>query len=1482
MGEWRPDGRGRRPGPRMETLGLAAWLAVILLLVGSWTTAPAASAQVAVDSAGDLRALFDPGYILQDRNRDGHPDFVYARVILPDDAGSAQVAAVSNLAARLTFESYGSGLDLLAGDDPGVVREGVPVVVVDRAHRMLATAGVDPRRALADLAPGEGAVQWLPPTDDLPGGGVWVAGADDTGLLAAADYLAGRYPALWVPDGVSYRTLGDTLTAYLAGPADAAEPPVRLTLRRAVVSAHRSGVARVQGVVEAATPQEVERLRRLLLKEEDGVAALVPDGLHRLELGLVGPEDTDEVHRFAPERSWREEGIQSWQPRSVSPFQLHELYTLQGIYRDTQQDLIPDRTEAHISLAGSEGAHGAARMAQRIALETAGLRLPLVRAAGRDDPTEELGFPLLYGVDHFTTTRLREEGRLGTPADDDVGPGQGFVEMVTRAVDDRPALVVSGSDEAGLEAAADVVARRLPYLRDDDPAPARGSFELAEVATEVRRFFQARSSVGQVALAVRKVEEWLDRLEAGERPGILPSDAPWPPGPPRAEADDAAGDGAIPPLAQLRLEVAADSIPPGLAPYLEELLARRLPDVPSQVALEATGFGVGDTILDRSMEFEWEVDRARELLAEEGYALLEGARSGRVELRVSEPPEVRRELATEIREELAARGLDPEGIDVVVLNAYKQGFSWIEDVVLPRLREALAGQEPGEIRIRYHHLEESDELPWQVIGSDTRWLQELFPVDAVLARELGVSDSLVVFEATREAEPTYRVLVTDSDGQVILEDTFSPAYVVEPYFHLYPDYERVRISTGQLVVEADGEERLTRRIRTDLERFWTAWQTQVLPLVRDYIMDLHRGEVSPGNAPFFDELRIDVRLSEPNHRIGIDEEVVSSLESVHNDLYFHTLAFLGHLGQHYGVGALNYAGRILPHIDPDGVGEGGSARVRLTGRSRAAPELVLRARTDAAGPRGPGEGRWRYPLSPLPTPEPALRGIRVRAGQEGVDRLLFQVAARDSVDRFQEYRGRASESAIDRNLLPISLLEGMVESTRRLHGAGVLGPALAFEDVGELAFHFVLEDDGEEEVRARTVLPVSDTPFPTTNPVLYAEGWEWDGEPMVQWETPIPPAESDSVMARLATFPEARVHLTGRSLLGREIHAADFLPAMEAPFLSQARLNALRPTVFLSGRQHANEVSSTSHLLRLGELLATDPEYRELLRKVNVVLHPVANPDGAQLAWEMQKQNPDFTLHAGYLGALGVDMTAGSGSDDPIYPEANVRPRIMEMWLPDIYLNLHGYPSHEWVQHFSGYAAWVRGRTVTSRTWWAPRGWFIPGFTWVDDPDHPEITQAQFAILDTMAAAITGEPEVQAMSERQYARYAKYGRQDVENFREHFHEGMLTYLSLRGRSVSGSGPSNPRINTFSATTEAPDETARGDWLELVSTAGLAHTSAMIRYLAIGEFEVERPVEAFQGAVERKVYRVRPVLPPEEEPGGESKEGSEGADGGPGR
>ena len=43
------------------------------------------------------------------------------------------------------------------------------------------------------------------------------------------------------------------------------------------------------------------------------------------------------------------------------------------------------------------------------------------------------------------------------------------------------------------------------------------------------------------------------------------------------------------------------------------------------------------------------------------------------------------------------------------------------------------------------------------------------------------------------------------------------------------------------------------------------------------------------------------------------------------------------------------------------------------------------------------------------------------------------------------------------------------------------------------------------------------------------------------------------------------------------------------------------------------------------------------------MIHPITNPDGAQLAYDLYKITPDYMLHAGYLGPLGVTLRDAMG-----------------------------------------------------------------------------------------------------------------------------------------------------------------------------------------------------------------------------------------------
>jgi hypothetical protein len=386
--------------------------------------------------------------------------------------------------------------------------------------------------------------------------------------------------------------------------------------------------------------------------------------------------------------------------------------------------------------------------------------------------------------------------------------------------------------------------------------------------------------------------------------------------------------------------------------------------------------------------------------------------------------------------------------------------------------------------------------------------------------------------------------------------------------------------------------------------------------------------------------------------------------------------------------------------------------------------------------------------------------------------------------------------------------------------------------------------------------------------------------PIVQWDEPIGPDENAAVLARLATYPGVTAYWMGRSYLGQNIWAADVMLPSPSVLRSRAKESTLKAVVVYSGRQHANEVSSTSHILKLGEQLVADPETRTMLKQVNVVLHPITNPDGAQLSMDLAGITPDNILHPGYHGALAADVANGQGETDPVYPESRTRRQLIEEWLPDAFLNPHGYPSHEWVQPFSEYTGWVQTREQANpgRAWWIPRGWFT-SLNYLRDPEHPYSMKTAYAIQDRIVQAERAVPGLLPLEERMNARYERFGqRWQPRNMYQPIVDGIRIYMSLKGnparpaggqgggqvQAAGGGGGISPDITWDSGYTEAPDETAHGDYLKLLASAGLAFDRVHLKYLAEGHLRITRTEREAQGGVQWRVERARPILPPGEQ------------------
>jgi len=114
-------------------------------------------------------------------------------------------------------------------------------------------------------------------------------------------------------------------------------------------------------------------------------------------------------------------------------------------------------------------------------------------------------------------------------------------------------------------------------------------------------------------------------------------------------------------------------------------------------------------------------------------------------------------------------------------------------------------------------------------------------------------------------------------------------------------------------------------------------------------------------------------------------------------------------------------------------------------------------------------------------------------------------------------------------------------------------------------------------------------------------------------------------------------------------------------------------------------------------------------------------------------------------------------------------------------------------------------------------------------------------------------------------------------------DGIRIYMSLKGAGGGGRGgaagagadagaggagtPGSGGVGGLSADitwdaayTEAPDETAHGDYMKLMASAGLAFDYVHLRYLAEGDLRVTRTERDAAGAVQWRVERARPILP----------------------
>ncbi|WP_155592913.1 M14 family metallopeptidase [Lysinibacillus cavernae] len=173
------------------------------------------------------------------------------------------------------------------------------------------------------------------------------------------------------------------------------------------------------------------------------------------------------------------------------------------------------------------------------------------------------------------------------------------------------------------------------------------------------------------------------------------------------------------------------------------------------------------------------------------------------------------------------------------------------------------------------------------------------------------------------------------------------------------------------------------------------------------------------------------------------------------------------------------------------------------------------------------------------------------------------------------------------------------------------------------------------------------------------------------------------LLARFKNYSEVKLNYGDISYKGNVIPFFEVTEPITSEYFSGLKKTDEKHTIVFEAGHHPNEVSSTPAVLELMEDMIC--HHPEILKKINIIIIPLSNPDGYEIMESLTKEHPKWKHHAARFNAVGLEF-AHVKFQKSVFGEANVLPLILKKWAPDIVIDDHGIPAREWVQPFAGYA----------------------------------------------------------------------------------------------------------------------------------------------------------------------------------------------------
>ncbi|WP_429959663.1 M14 family metallopeptidase [Enterococcus sp. AZ196] len=809
-------------------------------------------------------------------------------------------------------------------------------------------------------------------------------------------------------------------------------------------------------------------------------------------------------------------------------------------------------------------------------------------------------------------------------------------------------------------------------------------------------------------------------------------------------------------------------------------------------------------VYQQEFDLTWEVDEFLKLLSS-AYSEIKAGDQVEITGVLSENPLVREELTQKIQAELAAR--KAEGT-VELVCAHKQGYSWINDILLPKLKS----QKIKKITIAFKPFLPAGVTEWtdesgatptynNVDGHDSdkwndlpiRYLQELYPIQDNLMTAFDLSADQVEFVTYSGSEDlTYEVSVqTDRE---VKKWSYLASYSERPYLSAYPGMGKVHPPTGRVQVKVNGVRCLEETFATDVEKIWRAYQDEVLPECRAWIEE--QGELTQAQQPFFAQLQLEIAASEPDERLSSRNDLLSSLDALHEDLYFAGADYFKNYGMEVSGKMFEEPGLILPIIRQE------------IGRPRFKATL--------------------------------LKQVSKTAQIIADDQVVSHPTKRKDVHCTLQ-----SISYQQQKLTAAIQVEGasaqVVEAYAKLFEQGLIAQEFDFCSFDQVVF----------QVENQRFIAESRPKQPEIVQDLTIDQIDLFPDQVIGYE------EYLAIIQQLKRVPQIAVYQIATSYLGREIYAIELLPrAAASGYVSRTKRLTNYPSEIINARHHANEVSGTNGAFLLLKELLTNPKYEDMTDRLNLVIVPLENVDGAAIHYELQKETPEWKLHVARFNGVGKEFYHEYFNLETQHTEALGMTRLYERCVPDVMVDNHGVPTHEWEQPFSGYTS------PSYKGFWLPRS-LLYGYFWVPtDENYRSNIALNKRIEDVIADAIGAVPEMKRWNEEWAAQFEVYAHKWLPKlFPAEYYKEMINYWIGFAADPQHRYPSIrfPWLTSVAYTSEVADETAQGDYLRLCAEAHVVHDLATIDLLLAATALYQTSAVFTEEEITIGYTRLRPII-----------------------